>query len=117
MLVFLSSSLFAFTNIIYSNINELRQITPETALYYCFHTPSSTPSSQPSEVDTMGATAALNELHNAGCSLATKQWVDNHWAMILWKLAGMVCLDPKREMDPRSKRWCWSEVMRQLRYR
>ncbi|KAI0094432.1 hypothetical protein BDY19DRAFT_901619 [Irpex rosettiformis] len=104
------------------NINELRQIAPETALYYSFHTPSSTPvdlyaSSQPSDVDTLGTTAALNELHNAGCSLATKQWVENHWVLILWKLAGMVCLDPESEMNPGKKRWCWREVMSQLRYR
>jgi hypothetical protein len=37
--------------------------------------------------------------------------------MVLWKLAGMVCLDPERESDGREKRWCWGEVMRQLLYR
>ncbi|KAJ7269415.1 hypothetical protein B0H12DRAFT_1208887 [Mycena haematopus] len=52
-----------------------------------------------------------------GCALATKLWVDNHWALILWKLAGMVCLDPAREKDPQAKRWCWAEVIRQLLYR
>jgi hypothetical protein len=37
--------------------------------------------------------------------------------MILWKLAGMVCLDPEKESDVQRKRWCWGEVMRQLLYR
>lgn len=106
------------------NIQELRQITPQTALYYSFHTPSSSslhPSSslptEPSPTDILGVTAALNELHNAGCALATKEWVENHWCLILWKLAGMVCLDPESELVEGKKRWCWGEVMRQLRYR
>lgn len=29
----------------------------------------------------------------------------------------MVCLEPKREQNSGTKRWCWEEVMRQLRYR
>jgi len=45
-----------------------------------------------------------------------QEWVDNHWGLVLWKLAGMVCLDPQSE-DSAAKRWCWKEVMRQLRYR
>ncbi|KAI0348271.1 nucleic acid-binding protein [Trametopsis cervina] len=104
------------------NVAELNQITPDTALYYSFHTfaPSPVdyePSAPPPTAALLGVTAALNELHNGGCSLATKSWVENHWGLILWKLAGMVCLDPKSESDPRRKRWCWGEVMRQLRYR
>ena len=98
-----------------SNSTEISQITPVTALYYSFHTTSTTPTSQP--VGLLGPTAALEQLLAKGCMLVTKPWVDNHWAMVLWKLAGMVCLDPERESDGRSKRWCWSEVMRQLLYR
>ncbi|EIN13926.1 hypothetical protein PUNSTDRAFT_117563 [Punctularia strigosozonata HHB-11173 SS5] len=52
-----------------------------------------------------------------GCSLATKPWVDNHWSLILWKLAGMVCLDPDKERESGTRRWCPREVMRQLLYR
>ena len=63
------------------------------------------------------AAAALEQLHELGCSLATKPWVDNHWGMILWKLAGLVCLEPEREQDAATRRWCWPEVMRQLLYR
>jgi breast cancer 2 susceptibility protein len=98
---------------------ELKQITPALALYYSFHTPSSTLPSEasPSPPKLLGPTAALEELIMRGCSLATKLWVDNHWCLILWKLAGMVCLEPERERDPQTKRWCWAEVIRQLLYR
>ncbi|THH27674.1 hypothetical protein EUX98_g6517 [Antrodiella citrinella] len=102
------------------NIAELRQITPQTALYYAFHTASATPftaSQVPSTAATLGTAAALDELHARGCSLATLEWVENHWALLLWKLAGMVCLDPAREKDTEKKRWCWKEVMKQLKYR
>ncbi|KAF9469825.1 hypothetical protein BDZ94DRAFT_1286396 [Collybia nuda] len=49
--------------------------------------------------------------------LATRPWVENHWCLILWKLAGMVALDPESESNSSKKRWCWDEVMRQLLYR
>ncbi|KAH9170557.1 hypothetical protein EDB89DRAFT_1977284 [Lactarius sanguifluus] len=49
--------------------------------------------------------------------LATQEWVDNHWSLILWKLAGMVALDPESEVDEHRRRWSWKEMMRQLRYR
>ncbi|KAJ7492322.1 hypothetical protein FB451DRAFT_1217887 [Mycena latifolia] len=99
--------------------SELKQITPTLALYYSFHTPSSSlPSdASPSPPKLLGPDAALEELIGRGCSLATKLWVDNHWCLILWKLAGMVCLEPERESDPQAKRWCWVEVIRQLLYR
>ncbi|KAJ7109900.1 hypothetical protein C8R44DRAFT_800881 [Mycena epipterygia] len=99
--------------------SELQQITPALALYYSFHTPSSTLPSDafPRPPKLLGPAAALEELIERGCSLATKLWVDNHWCLILWKLAGMVCLEPERESDPQTKRWCWAEVIRQLLYR
>ena len=98
----------------------LSNITPTTALYYSFHTASTTPffltsSLEPAVV--LGPTEALSELLERGCTLATKPWVDNHWCLILWKLAGMVSLDPGQESDLTQKRWCWSEVMHQLFYR
>jgi breast cancer 2 susceptibility protein len=104
---------------------ELSQITPTIALYYSFHTSSTIPvplsTTSPSQalqpITLLGPAAALSELLETGCTLATKPWVDNHWALVLWKLAGMVCLDPERESDGREKRWCWGEVMRQLLYR
>lgn len=86
----------------------LNQVTPATALYYVFHSRNS---------QNLGPAEALNELHRRGCTMATKPWVDNHWCLILWKLAGMVALDPQRELLPEQKRWSWSEVLRQLVYR
>jgi breast cancer 2 susceptibility protein len=102
-----------------SAVLELKQITPTTALYYTFHTLSATflSDASPSPPKLLGPAAALEELLGRGCSLATKLWVDNHWCLILWKLAGMVCLDPEHESDPQTKRWCWAEVIRQLLYR
>jgi breast cancer 2 susceptibility protein len=49
--------------------------------------------------------------------LATQEWVDNHWSLILWKLAGMTTLNPECEVDVHQRRWSWVETMRQLRYR
>lgn len=74
-------------------------------------------SSQSPDVKPLGPAAALEELHTRGCSLATNEWVTNHWQLILWKLAGMVTLEPEAESDPDRKRWCWPEVIRQLLYR
>ncbi|KAJ7170173.1 hypothetical protein C8R46DRAFT_225952 [Mycena filopes] len=98
-------------------LSELKQITPALALYYTFHTPSSSLPTDSSPPKLLGPDAALEELLAQGCTLATKLWVDNHWCLILWKLAGMVCLEPERENNLEEKRWCWAEVMRQLLYR
>ncbi|KAI0275230.1 hypothetical protein BC834DRAFT_851763 [Gloeopeniophorella convolvens] len=67
--------------------------------------------------DLRGPADALRELEAMGCSLATQDWVDNHWSLILWKIAGMVALDPDSEADVGRRRWSWTEIMRQLRYR
>ncbi|KAF8527565.1 hypothetical protein BU17DRAFT_39718 [Hysterangium stoloniferum] len=48
-----------------------------------------------------------------GCHLVTKEWVDNHWSLILWKMIGMACLEPEKI----AKKWSWDEVMRQLHMR
>ncbi|KAJ3837344.1 hypothetical protein F5878DRAFT_219187 [Lentinula raphanica] len=107
-------------------IEELTQITtPSLALYYSFYT-SPQPSDSPSVrvEDQIGPTAALQKLIAHGCSRATKAWVDNAWSLILWKLAGMVALEPEREVGAptfggavEGPRWCWNEVWRQLLYR
>ncbi|KAF7303152.1 hypothetical protein MKEN_01278900 [Mycena kentingensis (nom. inval.)] len=99
-------------------VSELERITPSLALYYNFHTTTSELIDAPSTpARVFGPAAALEELLALGCSLATKRWVENHWCLILWKLAGMVCLEPELERDPQTKRWCWEEVFRQLLYR
>ncbi|GAC95188.1 hypothetical protein PHSY_002763 [Pseudozyma hubeiensis SY62] len=56
---------------------------------------------------------ALEELHAKGCSNADMAWVQNHWTLILWKLAAMVRLEPSSA----SERWSWNELIRQLLYR
>ncbi|KAI9453574.1 hypothetical protein BJY52DRAFT_1288754 [Lactarius psammicola] len=68
-------------------------------------------------IELLGPTDALRELKTTGCTLATQEWVDNHWSLILWKLAGMVALDPESEVDEHRRRWSWNEMMRQLCYR
>jgi len=97
----------------------LNQITPQTALYYSFHTTSSAPPTATYSASSLvlGPAEALRELLHRGCALATQPWVENHWSLILWKLAGMVAFDPSKEENPNEKRWCWAEVVRQLLYR
>lgn len=56
---------------------------------------------------------ALNELIARGCSAAELPWVQNHWTLILWKLAAMVRLEPSSAPE----RWSWNELIRQLLYR
>ncbi|KAI0050561.1 hypothetical protein FA95DRAFT_1486944 [Auriscalpium vulgare] len=98
------------------NVDELENINPETAIYYSFNAASSAPSSSQDPHPVLGPTEALEALQALGCTLATQDWVDNHWRLILWKLAGMACFDPLRE-NLSEPRWSWNEVMRQLRYR
>lgn len=56
---------------------------------------------------------ALDELVARGCTGAKLPWVQNHWTLILWKLAAMVRLDPSCAHE----RWSWHELIRQLLYR
>ena len=65
----------------------------------------------------LGPEEILFELNARGCKLATEAWVDNHYGLILWKLAGMVALDPEKEADEPKRRWCWNELLRQFLYR
>ncbi|KAF5313184.1 hypothetical protein D9619_002620 [Psilocybe cf. subviscida] len=101
----------------------LSQITPETAMYYAFNAnpSSSMASSSTPQPTSRGPVEALEALLARGCTLATRPWVDNHWALILWKLAGMVVLEASNNKDNGAKtsqeRWCWDEVLRQLLYR
>ncbi|ESK92722.1 rad51-associated protein brh2 [Moniliophthora roreri MCA 2997] len=104
--------------------DELRRVTPETALYYNFYCPTPTPQysdSAPFSLTTtsswdLGATEAFQRLQAINCWLAKKDWVLNHWSLILWKLAGMVALDPGTESTER-RRWSWNEIWNQLLYR
>lgn len=86
----------------------MSMITPAAAPYYKFNSPTA---------QSLGPTDAFQVLTDRGCNLVTQPWVDNHWNLILWKLAGMTALDPESEGTPSTKRWSWEEVIRQLLYR
>ena len=63
--------------------------------------------------------AAYNYLTAQGCKLITKDWVQCQWSLILWKLAGMACLDPTGKIieGGGKEKWAWEEVKGQLRRR
>ena len=65
------------------------------------------------DASTLGNIQAHEALKRDGCALATPQWVDNHWSMILWKLAGEVQASPSLYEE----KWSWAEVISQLKYR
>jgi breast cancer 2 susceptibility protein len=101
-----------------SNFRNVAEFSLKSALQHRFHlSPQNTPSSGLVPLRPRGSTDALRELKAAGCHLATQEWVDNHWSLILWKLAGMAALDPESEADVDRRRWSWAETMRQLQYR
>ncbi|TKY84780.1 hypothetical protein EX895_005860 [Sporisorium graminicola] len=56
---------------------------------------------------------AFEELRARGCSNVEMSWVQNHWTLILWKLAAMVRFEPSSAPE----RWSWTELIRQLLYR
>ncbi|KAI0253208.1 hypothetical protein BJV78DRAFT_220331 [Lactifluus subvellereus] len=100
------------------DIAEPRNVSPKSAIQHRFYvTPQGGPSTSSISPGLRGPVDAFRELKAIGGNLATQEWVDNHWSLILWKLAGMATLDPKRELDVDRKRWSWTEMMRQLRYR
>jgi hypothetical protein len=102
----------------FRNAAELRNFSLKSALQYRFRlSPQDIPGSDPVPLHLQGSVDALRELKAASCRLATQEWVDNHWSLILWKLAGMAALDPESETDVDRRRWCWAETMRQLQYR
>ncbi|KIK70645.1 hypothetical protein GYMLUDRAFT_150232, partial [Collybiopsis luxurians FD-317 M1] len=99
--------------------------TPSLASYYSFYNAPQVSNSPSVHLeDQIGPAIALDKLLAHGCSRATKTWVDNAWCLILWKLAGMVTLEPERESGiptfggaTAGPRWCWDEVWKQLLYR
>lgn len=101
----------------FRNGDELRGLSPKSAMQHRFHvSPQGIPNVDV-PFDPRGPVEALRELKEAGCHLATQEWVDNHWSLILWKLAGMAALDPESEVNINRRRWSWVETVRQLRYR
>ncbi|WWC95810.1 hypothetical protein V866_002676 [Kwoniella sp. B9012] len=61
----------------------------------------------------LGHAEALSLLQADGCEFAKAKWVENHWAQILWKLAGQIQARPEIFQE----KWRWSEVINQLKYR
>lgn len=55
----------------------------------------------------------LGLLRERGCTLVEKEWVKNHWAQVVWKLAGLARI-PGEETKGK---WCWEEASRQMLYR
>ncbi|KAL0068623.1 hypothetical protein AAF712_004339 [Marasmius tenuissimus] len=104
--------------------DELSQVNLQTAQYYNFYCSTPTPECSPTPPfslssatsPNLGAQHAWERLIAIGCELGSKDWVLNHWSLILWKLAGMVALDPDTEATE-GRRWSWSEIWNQLLYR
>ncbi|KAG7099659.1 hypothetical protein E1B28_001485 [Marasmius oreades] len=104
---------------------ELSQVNLQTARYYSFYCSNPEPEcSEPppfsiysTTTPNFGPEHAWERLTAMGCGLASKDWVFNHWCLILWKLAGMVALDPETEADGEKRRWSWEEIWNQLLYR
>lgn len=101
----------------FRNATELRNFGLKSALQHRFRPSPQETAGSDSVSHLQGPVDALRELKAAGCHLATKEWVDNHWSLILWKLAGMAALDLESEADVDRRRWCWAETMRQMKYR
>ncbi|EIW64119.1 uncharacterized protein TRAVEDRAFT_109911 [Trametes versicolor FP-101664 SS1] len=100
------------------NVEELRQMRPSNAVFYRFNSAVATVGIEdPAESEQLGPKAAFVHLKERGCDLVTQEWVTTQYGLILWKLAGLVCLEPEREQNVKTKRWCWPEVIRQLLYR
>ena len=83
---------------------ELPAISLANVQYYRFLSTSSEP---------LGVSAALEILRQKGCTLVGEDWTTNHWGMILWKLASLICSCPSLFEE----KWCFDEVIRQLLYR
>ncbi|ODO08518.1 hypothetical protein L198_00248 [Cryptococcus wingfieldii CBS 7118] len=82
--------------------DEIAAVTPDNAALYHFALDQST----------FGTQQALKAIRECGCSLATSRWVENHWTLILWKLAGLVQAKPELYEDM----WNAEEVTKQLQY-
>lgn len=69
---------------------EIPQINPNNACDYNFYQ-----SDESGERSVLGCDAALEYLQRQGCSLATPDWVRNHWSLVLWKRASTICCKPE----------------------
>jgi breast cancer 2 susceptibility protein len=81
----------------------MNAITPATAAFYTFV----------DEGIMKGPPEMLKEFETEGLTYVDLEWVENHWKMILWKLASIV----KAKPDLFHEKWNYREVKRQLQYR
>lgn len=61
----------------------------------------------------LGNEQAFERLKYEKCEFVTQKWVNNHWRLILWKLAGQIMAKPALYEE----KWNWYEVLCQLKYR
>ena len=61
----------------------------------------------------LGPSQALETLQHRGCLQVDLAWVQNHWSLILWKMASLSRHCPNES----SWRWTWDELISQLLYR
>lgn len=83
--------------------SEITKINPSNALYYHFSV----------DDKMLGPEDAVIRLKTDGCHRLTQSWVDEHWILILWKLASLVRAKPSLC----GGKWTYEEVIRQLKYR
>jgi len=91
-----------------SSPEEIWKIDSTNASFYSFCDP--TDPTRPN----LDHSAALVELVAAGCEGLTPAWVENHWALVLWKLACLVRSKPSLFQE---EKFSWEEMLRQLKYR
>ncbi|KAJ9119559.1 hypothetical protein QFC22_003268 [Naganishia vaughanmartiniae] len=82
---------------------EMNAITPATAAFYTFL----------EEGFLKGPPETLKEFEAEDLTYVDLEWLENHWKMILWKLASIV----KAQPDMYREKWNYREVKRQLQYR
>ena len=61
----------------------------------------------------LGPVEAFDAMRRAGARLFNQRWVDNHWSLIVWKLAALARSRP----DEWRRWWTFDAVVDQLLYR
>ncbi|GHJ86783.1 hypothetical protein NliqN6_3185 [Naganishia liquefaciens] len=83
--------------------SEIAVINPVTAQYYRF-----------SHLDLMkGPKDVMDDFRLEGLGHTGVDWFENHWRLVVWKLASLVRAKPQLL----SEKWSYCEIVRQLKYR
>jgi breast cancer 2 susceptibility protein len=83
--------------------HEIAKIDPQNASFYHFSVGT----------DMKGPDDAYKRISTEGCSQIGPTWVEQHWSLILLKLASIVRAKPALW----ETKWTYEEVIRQLKYR